>query len=557
MHRDTLRKLLNIVVPYVLPLPALTAFALTDLAWLGWLAWAASLGYLAWRYRLDGLGEQRLVRSLLVVAPLVGTRSAAPWVAGILIVGLTGVEPLLTAAAETGRLRTRNLDVRRSLPQRMHDPRWPYLAQPVLLVGFAVTVGGGFATWPLLAGILAVTAITGLFLGYAWLHRRTAHGHQHDPAVWQALVRHAPRFAIHFSAPTGTEYHVGMWLPYLERLGLPYLVIVREAECLAPMARLTGAPVVLAPTMGHLEQVVPPGVTTCFYVNNANPNVHMVRLAQLTHVQLLHGDSDKASSYHPATAMYDRIFVAGQAGIDRYADHGVLIPEQKFAIVGRPQVSQVRIDRRPISTVAQPTVLYAPTWAGWFDGMNHCSLSIGPAIVRGLLARGATVICRPHPYTTRNQAAARQLAAVEQLLASDAARTGRDHRWGDVTSRQMSLVDCMNAADAMVSDVTAVASDWLYSEKPFAIVDMTGQGERFAATFPLARAAYVVDRTAGNLDRALDQLLDADPLATTRREMKTYYLGDFPDKSYVDAFVAEARRCVLGVREPAVAVPLA
>src|SRR6266545_5239456 len=112
MHRDTLRKLLNIVVPYVLPLPALTAFALTDLAWLGWLAWAASLGYLAWRYRLDGLGEQRLVRSLLVVAPLVGTRSAAPWVAGILIVGLTGVEPLLTAAAETGRLRTRNLDVR-------------------------------------------------------------------------------------------------------------------------------------------------------------------------------------------------------------------------------------------------------------------------------------------------------------------------------------------------------------------------------------------------------------------------------------------------------------
>jgi len=39
--------------------------------------------------------------------------------------------------------------------------------------------------------------------------------------------------------------------------------------------------------------------------------------------------------------------------------------------------------------------------------------------------------------------------------------------------------------------------------------------------------------------------------------MKTYYLGDFPDKSYVDAFVAEARRCVLGVRQPAVGAPLA
>ena len=52
----------------------------------------------------------------------------------------------------------------------------------------------------------------------------------------------------------------------------------------------------------------------------------MVRFNQLTHIQLLHGDSDKASSFNPVTAMFDRIFVAGQAAIDRYAANGVLIP---------------------------------------------------------------------------------------------------------------------------------------------------------------------------------------------------------------------------------------
>ncbi len=32
----------------------------------------------------------------------------------------------------------------------------------------------------------------------------------------------------------------------------------------------------------------------------------------------------------------------------------------------------------------------------------------------------------------------------------------------------MSLMDCINAADALITDISAVASDWLYSEKPFA-----------------------------------------------------------------------------------------
>src|SRR5690625_5823159 len=70
----------------------------------------------------------------------------------------------------------------------------------------------------------------------------------------------------------------------------------------------------------------------------------------MTHVQLLHGDSDKASSFNPVTAFYDNVFVAGQAGIDRYENNGVDIPKHKFTIVGRPQVESVEQQGRSEST---------------------------------------------------------------------------------------------------------------------------------------------------------------------------------------------------------------
>jgi hypothetical protein len=58
----------------------------------------------------------------------------------------------------------------------------------------------------------------------------------------------------------------------------------------------------------------------------------------------------------------------------------------------------------------------------------------------------------------------------------------------------------------------------------------------------LARAAYVIDRTGGNIDPVLDDLLRDDPLAAIRQRVRTYYLGDFPADSYADGFVDAARR---------------
>ncbi|MCM0679150.1 CDP-glycerol glycerophosphotransferase family protein, partial [Micromonospora phytophila] len=361
-------------------------------------------------------------------------------------------------------------------------------------------------------------------------------------AVSRALRRHRPEFLLHFSAPPGSEYQVTMWLPYLERIGRPFVVMLREPEFLSTVAAATSAPVVYCPTLKAMDEALVPSLRVAFYVNHGAKNSHCIRFTQLTHIQLHHGDSDKAPSANPVSAIFDRIFVAGRAAIDRYARAGVDIPAEKFVIVGRPQVESIEVRPEPTHGPANPTVLYTPTWTGHHADANYCSLPVAETLLRRLLDRGATVILRAHPYTSQNPASARQLGRLTELLAADRARTGRQHVFGAAASRELTLTECVNRSDALVSDVSGVISDYLYSGKPYAVTDMVDSGDRFAEEFPLAGSGYVLRRDMSNVDEVLAQLLDTDPLAGTRWATRSRYLGDFPADSYAEAFLGAARR---------------
>jgi hypothetical protein len=295
-------------------------------------------------------------------------------------------------------------------------------------------------------------------------------------------------------------------------------------------------------------------VRAVFYVNNGMRNAHCVRYAHLTHVQLYHGDSDKAVMASPVVAMFDKILVAGQAAIDRYGAHGVRIPAEKFEIVGRPQVADISTVRRSAGESGERVVLYAPTWRGAYADVQHCSLPIAETFVRALLDRGVTVVLRPHPYVRRDRASAAQLERIEQLLAQDRARTGRRHRWGRETETELTLHDCMNLSDAMICDVSTTATEYLYSDKPFAVTDMTTADSRLIRSTAIEGGAYVLSADAGNLTEVLDDLLERDPLASARHRMRTYYLGDFPAEGYEEVFLTAAHRCLAAPATPAGAV---
>jgi len=472
-----------------------------------------------------------------------GRITPALTVAGVSLLLLVAVQPTVNAVVNKPTLRVYNLPGYGAARPAPIDPRVLY---GVTVAGIAALGAFGLARLTA-APIAAVLAANVLACGYVTLaarsaRRRNERGHKR---LRVALDRYAPTFAMYFSAPAHTEYHVHMWLPYLQRVGQPFVIITREAAAAKSLAASTDVPVLFCPTVSFVDQAVTPTMRACFYVNNGARNSHMVRFHQMTHIQLLHGDSDKASSFNPVTGMFDRIFVAGQAGIDRYAANGVHIPLRKFDIVGRPQVEAVEVSRDRIADIADKVVLYATTWIGLYTDANYCSLPIGEKIVAELLERKATVILRPHPYATRDASSAASLTRLMAMLADDADKTGRAHVYGPAASTEMTVFDCVNRADAMISDVSSVASDFLYSGKPFALVNMLGESlSEFEGSFPLARAAYVVDRDAANLADVLDDMLETDTLEPTRREVKTYYLGDFGEQGYSEAFVRAARRYV-------------
>ncbi|MFJ9421296.1 hypothetical protein [Streptomyces sp. NPDC101249] len=93
------------------------------------------------------------------------------------------------------------------------------------------------------------------------------------------------------------------------------------------------------------------------------------------------------------------------------------------------------------------------------------------------------------------------------------------------------LYDCFNVADAMVSDISSVVSDFIASGKPYAVTDSAELGvEEFKRQNTAVRAAVILSNSAAELGEFLAAVRDpaADPLAAGRTELKQYLLG--PDE---------------------------
>jgi hypothetical protein len=453
-------------------------------------------------------------------------------VAGLLVV-LAGLWWFCTALkdADVVQLQVRNLP---GAPEKPVDPpRWSYGWAGVVICGFLV-LGFVAATLSLPAAVfpaLAVLAVAMLAVIRVQLARFTGHNQE----VLDKLRAYRPVLTMPYDSHAG--FHIGLWLPYLERTGQPFTVVTTDEVTFQRVAERYTMPVIYAPKgdLRAIRAMVPQTVRAALYVYNGD-NEEFMKIRRITHVWLHHGDSDKEVSFRRKSAAYDVLVVAGQAAIDRYAAHGVHIPSEKFKILGRPQIENIETATTSISTVDKPVVLYAPTWYAADYKNNHSSLPIGTAIVSALLARNATVIFRPHPARRKLPESAAAIAAVHKLLRADAKATGRPHRWGAAAS-DPTFAELANAADAMVADVSGVVTDFMQSLKPFAMVATGDKTDTFRVRFPSSCSAYVIEWDLSTLDDALDAMLGEDPLALTRVERREYYLGGYENGESARAFL--------------------
>lgn len=531
-------------------LAVVTALTLHSMSWVTLLLALAVFGAVAWRTP-TAVATARIARTLTAIAVLIqvwysGGLDRWPLLAaGVLITLYLAYADIVARVLSIAHLESVGLDVERGRRERLAAPAAIGLMLNLLAVLYALAAVPirpvAYVTDALFcAAAVAAFAWTGAVALEKYLLRRRE-AHPVDRRVMTAVTRLQPRFVVHFAGSRESEYQLTMWLPYFERVGDPYMIIVRDRYLLDGVAARTDAPIVLVPAQSVLDNLLPASVRSCFYVNHAVKNAQLIKLDKYLHVQLMHGDSDKAISRSPVSLMYDRVFVAGQAGVDRYHRHGVDIPNYKFRRIGRPQLHDIQVGARDKLDTGRQVVLYTPTWTGLTADVNYSSLKQGKRIVEAALARDVDVIFRTHPYTRTNAAYLALAEEIQAIIAADAAATGRAHLWGAQAENAVTLSDCVNAADVAISDISGTASDWLYCGRPFAMTDPKGFGDDYLEEFPLARASYLLDPDAGNIEAVLDELLVTDSKAETRAEVREYYLGDIAPEDLVGVFVEEVK----------------
>lgn len=370
----------------------------------------------------------------------------------------------------------------------------------IFLTVVAIVFAPAFQVAAALFGLGILGLITAIF-------RRYASG---CDEVRQAVAAFKPKIAMPYAGKVGI--HIGMWSPWIERTGIPWVIVARTPELFHELvAMYPGTPIVQGP--------IPASVTAAFYSHGAKANADFIASSDATHVFLGHGDSDKPLSASERVLQYNLIAVAGQAAIDRFAAAGLKVPAEKIRIIGRPQTEGIKPSTKRIGK--NPTVLYAPTWRHADDSLNISSLAVTDQIVKALLDRGCTVIFRRH-FAGQNHVEAEAMITRVNTMLEEA---NGAHSWGTEAMEQP-LFEAFNASDAMVSDVSGIVVDYMVSEKPLVMyAAQYDDPEAFRTSHPSASAAYVIDRDLKHLDAALTAALGKDPLAPHRKQQADLYLG--------------------------------
>jgi CDP-glycerol:poly(glycerophosphate) glycerophosphotransferase len=343
-------------------------------------------------------------------------------------------------------------------------------------------------------------------------------------------VIHAHVLAYFADDPT-RSYQLIQWLPVLEQLDRqhPVEIVARDEQSAELLESRTRLAVTLAPSFPELTELYAESdAKVVLYCNNSMLNFHSLLDGRKLHVHINHGESDKQSMASNNAKAYDRVFVAGEAAVQRHAAGLLEFDTGRLVRIGRPQ-----LDLRPpalLEPSGRRTVLYAPTWEGDAEYNDYTSVdTLGADIVRAVLAvPGVRLVYKPHPKVTTSQVAAIR-DAHRRILDLVAAAARREPDAGHVAVLTGDILSVMPDCDAMITDVSSVGLDWLYlrTDRPIFLTDRHHDAERLRQEVPVSRCADVLqDVDVAALTELLAARLDNDEHHLARVAMRHHYFDD-------------------------------
>ncbi|BBC36398.1 uncharacterized protein SGFS_076920 [Streptomyces graminofaciens] len=132
----------------------------------------------------------------------------------------------------------------------------------------------------------------------------------------------------------------------------------------------------------------------------------------------------------------------------------------------------------------------------------------------------------------------REAAIAEATLAWEKAYWASFPEWEHliVTEARPAIFACFNEADLLISDVSSVVSDWLSSEKPYAVANTSGMTETaFRTGFPTVSAGVVLTPSAAEVPALLEAVRnpEKDHFTQARADLKEHLLGPSDPPSLV------------------------
>ena len=282
----------------------------------------------------------------------------------------------------------------------------------------------------------------------------------------------AVEVVVYFPDLPENVYQVDQWYEPMRRLAEhhPVAVVTRKWASTAVLLRDCPVPVVHCDTIEAVERFLDrQRVRVVFYVNQNQQNFPAMRFADPAHVFVCHGESDKDYMSSNQLKAYDTVFVAGQAARERIRHKLIDFDESHLVEVGRPQVDVHQPSPVALPDDGRTVVLYAPTTEGDVPSMRYSSVAgHGVPLVRSLLASGRhRLIYRPHPRLGLTVPAYR--AAHQEILRLIAAANRSDAGALHVADTSGPFGWQVDAAQVCVTDVSAVAYDWLATAKPLVV----------------------------------------------------------------------------------------
>ena len=335
----------------------------------------------------------------------------------------------------------------------------------------------------------------------------------------------------YFAGDPSRTYQLIQWLEVLEVLNdvHPVCIVLRDPTSAPVIRARTDLPVFAAATLPELTDLYAAlDAKVVLYCNNSAQNFESLLDGRRLHVHINHGESDKQSMASNNAKAYDRVFVAGEAAVQRYVSGLLEFDASRLVRVGRPQLD---LRRTPlIGPSARRTVLYAPTWEGDADYNDYTSVDImGESIVRAILDVPAVrLVYKPHPKITTSRTPAVCEAHLD-ILRMIAEASQRDPAAGHVPVLSGDILAVMPGCDAMVTDVSSVGLDWLYlhTDKPIFLTDRHRDVDQLRHQIPISRCADVVDADGvEGLTTLLSDRLERDEHQFARMAMRHHYFDD-------------------------------